>query len=739
MKKQSKRSSLKRQQETELATNQWHRYVRARDNGHNEYLKTADKCNRFYTGDQWTPADLAKLQITKRPALTINMILPTVNAVLGEQTSSRVEFKYKPRNGGTETVATVLNKLMIAIRDMNNYDWVESQVFADSIIQHGRGFFDVRMNWTENMQGDVQIRADDPREIVLDPDAKHYDPATWKEVFETKWMSIDEIEQYYGRRKADELRAMSGSVNRFESDSIEYGEESSFGTARENEHMDTSGYMDEQENKTVRRVRVLERQHVRYAPVSYFVDPMTGEKKRIAETWSAAKISKFERDFNMAVIHQVEKRIRWTVTADRVVLHDDWSPYETFTKIPFFAYFRRGKPFGLVSNLLSPQEQLNKLSSQELHILNSTANSGWKVERGAITNMTLDDLKDSGAETGLVIETAAGRLGDVEKIQPNRPPTGVERAAQSSAQFLKEISGVNEAMLGFDSAEVSGVALQQKAQRGRVQIAVPFDNLQRSRFLLANKILELIQQFYTEERIFKITTDGMDFDSEEDQQFIINHKDASGKIVNDVTVGKYAVVLGTMPNRDSYDDAQFAEAIALRNVGVMVPDDRIVEYSHLAKKAELAEEMRSLQGRGKMTEEQMQQAQFEHEVQNRLAAAEVALKEAEVAKLETEIMKLQIDAQNEGLGLDSPEYVARMEELEMKLQVAREGNQLRRDLANLSAISKLDSTLLNTKAQVVRDRENERGKRATALSTLAANAKLQANAAKQDPTKSNTH
>ena len=38
----------------------------------------------------------------------------------------------------------------------------------------------------------------------------------------------------------------------------------------------------------------------------------------------------------------------------------------------------------------------------------------------------------------------------------------------------------------------------------------------------------------------------------------------------------------------AFDEIQFAEAINLRSAGVAIPDDAVIEYSHLARKAELA-------------------------------------------------------------------------------------------------------------------------------------------------------
>ena len=52
----------------------------------------------------------------------------------------------------------------------------------------------------------MRISTKDPLDILIDPDAKEYDPKTWNEVFETKWMSLDQVEEQYGQEVADKLR-----------------------------------------------------------------------------------------------------------------------------------------------------------------------------------------------------------------------------------------------------------------------------------------------------------------------------------------------------------------------------------------------------------------------------------------------------------------------------------------------------------------------------------------------------
>src|SRR6185437_781403 len=108
-----------------------------------------------------------------------------------------------------------------------------------------------------------------------------------------------------------------------------------------------------------------------------------------------------------------------------------------FTQVPFFPYFRRGRTMGIVENLLDPQELLNKTSSQELHIVNTTANSGWKIKKGSLKNMDADEVEQRGAQTGVVFEL--DDVNDMEKIQPNQIPTGVERITYKEEEHIKTI------------------------------------------------------------------------------------------------------------------------------------------------------------------------------------------------------------------------------------------------------------------------------------------------------------
>lgn len=324
MAKQSKISSEK---EHQIASSQWDRYVRARDNGHLDYIELAKKCDAFYRGDQWAMEDIATLDSEGRPALTINTILPTVNTVLGEQSSRRADVKFKPRKGGDEDVANTLTKVFMQVADNNKLDWVEQQVFSDGLILDGRGYFDVRVDFSDSVEGEIRITAKDPLDILIDPDAKEYDPKSWNEVFETKWMTLDDIEEMYGKDKAEALRFIAENGNSFGRDSVEY-EETRYGDIDTREDFLGAQIPGEDEYRNVKALRVIERQHRKLTRCEYYVDPLTGDQRLVPEAWGDRKAKKFAKDHNLSIISKMMKKVRWTVTCDQVVLHDDWSPYD---------------------------------------------------------------------------------------------------------------------------------------------------------------------------------------------------------------------------------------------------------------------------------------------------------------------------------------------------------------------------------------------------------------------------
>ncbi|MDX9742107.1 MAG: genomic island protein [Gammaproteobacteria bacterium] len=649
---------------TSLASQVWNRYTWLRDNGHLDYVKKAAKCEDFFAGLQWDQNDLALLKAQRRPAITINKIISTIANVMGEQIFNRTDIAFKPRNeGATAEVAHALTKVFMQIADNNQLPWVRSDVFADGIVT-SRGFFDVRLDFTDSLRGEVRIEQLNPKNVLIDADADEYDPDKWNDVIISKWMSPDQIELLYGKKDAELLRSRTDSYHPYGYDSIDINRDR-FGSARAVGWPLNTVTMEEYNN--VRNIRVIERQWKKLDKVLHFVDLETGDTRVVPTDWDDDRIAQhLQANPNLATTKKLIQRIRWTVIADNVVLHDDWSPYKHFTVVPYFPYFRRGRTVGLVENLLGPQELLNKVSSQELHVVNTTANSGWKVKRNALQNMSTAELEQRGAQTGLVLEL--DEIANAEKIQPNQTPSGLDRISYKAEEHIKTISGVSDYMQGFAREDVAAKSVTANKQSGQANLAKVMDNMNRTDFLLARAVLDLVQEYYTEQRLIYITTDRLLNTTE---QMTVNEPTPEGTIANDLTLGEYAVVVTNQPERDTFEETQFDQLVRLRTeVGVQVPDKFILQASRAKDKADIISEMESA---GQSPEAQQQAA-----LQMRALEADVAAKEAEATQKGSDAQLKQAKAQKElaSIGEDSGQNEILMEQQKLEAEMAMEQQKL---------------------------------------------------------------
>lgn len=597
------------------ASANYNAYLRLRDNGHSDWVIKANRQSQFYLGNQWSDEDKKKLDEEGRPAITVNAILSTVNTLFGEMVQNQADIQFKPLRGGSEQKAFKLNAIYQHIAHENLLVAAEQQVYMDGLIED-RGFYDVRMDYTKSILGDVSILCEDGTQVLIDNLATNRDPETWSEVIITRWITLDEIEAAYGSKKREELSRSVDVLGSIGSDSIEMIEIRRFGdsTAEYSAHDD--------QTTEVNRIRVIERQYYKLKRAKCLIDPVTGDIRDVPEHYTDERIQAMVDAYGYHLTEMPRRRVYMTTSADRVILFDGWSPYRSYTIIPFFPYFRRGHPLGVASNLMSPQELLNKTTSQELHIVNSTANSGWIIEENSLSNMTEDELVENGSKTGIVLVYRRGSTNKPEKIQPNSMPTGIDRISMKASSSIREISGVNAAMAGAVSAhQVSGVAVREQTQRGRVQAVVPEESLKWTRHKLALKVLELVQDFYTEGRIVYVS-DPIDPTTPR-EPMAVNEMDEDGNVPDDITIGKYDAVISNMPSRDTADEIEFAQLLQMRSEGIQIPDHFIIARANLANRQELAKFIMDIQGFGELTPEQQRQQQMEMELQQQLAQAEL--------------------------------------------------------------------------------------------------------------------
>jgi len=687
-----------------LASDIWYRFRYCVERGHYQFLEKADKCDNFTFGNQWTNEDKQALKESRRPALTINKIISTMSTIMGEQIYNRNEVSYRPAGeGATSDVADALCKVWAQIAHDNQLSWTRSDVFATGIIR-SRGFYDVRMAFGDNMKGKVVISLLNSKNVVVDPDAEEYDPDSWNDVFTTKWLTYQDIALLYNQADAEYLKDKEESLFPYAYDSIEKVRDRFAGA-----QLSGSYYGISDKEHVRRNIRVLERQCNVLASQKHFVDVQTGDTRPIPDGWDRDRIASVMQKFNgqINVVPKKIKRRRWTVTADHVILHDDWSPYRHLTVVPYFPHFHYGRTSGLVEHLIDSQELLNKSSSQELHVVNTTANSGWKVKANNLVNMEIEDLEASGAKTGLVVEVK--EMDGLEKITPNTTPQGMDRISYKAEEHMKTISGVSDSMQGFDREDVAAKAIAYKKQSGKGNLVKVLDNLERTDFLLARNVLHLVQDFYTDERLVHIIHNDMENEAE---TITVNQYDpVTDEIINDLTSGEYSVVVSSAPDTGTVEDAQFQHAKELKEMGLAIPDDVLIENSRLQRRSEVIKQMKAASNSPEALKErelkmrgmEANVAKVENEAQEKTGKYQLDIAKAQKEGApDTTIEKMQAELQLERERMDMEMQKVRAEmdmkwqEMQQKLAMKQEEHQ--QDMAAKQQEAEQQSQIRDTDA-----------------------------------------
>lgn len=563
-----------------------------------KWSETARKCVDYFEGRQWSEADLRKLQLEKRPALTLNKIRPLVNLVLGYFLNQRNDIRFLPGYDGVGTaeLAAVLSHIEKQIGEMCQLGFVDSEVYLDGLLT-GRGYFDTRMCFQRNDLGDVKSRAADNFAVYIDPDLDDYDLNQGSYVMKSKWVSLDDIEMFYGMEAVERVGPFmqSGGVSNGMPTGISgYQEETSpvrrFAMESDGDLSSVySDYFYDFIDTNRRNVRLLDIEHYVRVKRWFFVDLETGSTKPVPDHWNQERVDKslsWAKENGQPVIVQqrLDRRLRCTHMIGDVIVYDRWSKYDTMSLTGFFPYFRRGMTQGMVEHLLDAQDEVNKRRSSRLNIVGRSANGGWAYPKGSLDAQGKANLERFGSTPGFQLEfdTKGGTLPAPQQIQPGVTPVAMSQLEQEAEDDLKKISGINDSALGMiDQAVMSGKAIERRQKQTIVGLEHYVAHFRRTKELLGKKHLELIQSFYTEKRVIRATGQG-----NTQVAMMINERTAAG-IINDVTLGTYAVAVDETPMSRSFMEAQFEELLSLKQMGMPIPDDFLIDASSMNRKEEL--------------------------------------------------------------------------------------------------------------------------------------------------------
>jgi hypothetical protein len=604
-----------------LLAERWQRSAEAQQ----RWAERAKQAVDFFEGRQWTEDQLTLMKRQKRPALKFNIIAPLVRLVLGYNASNKSDITFLPGqdNRATEQVAESLTRIEKVIAEGSRLDFVDTEVFLDGLIA-SRGYYDTRLDWETNDLGEIKTSAADPFSVYLDPDADSYDlNENHSYVQQSKYVSLDEIEAAFGKKVMELLQPFClGQTPLAPISSLIIDDEISPVRTFGERHEDDVNFWDsfyslvgDFVDTRRRSIRMIETQYKVVEPKNVVIDLETGDKKVLPDEWGKDKIQKIllygETVGNpLRVQRRMVERIQWTTMAGDLLLYDAPSFYDSYTLTGYFPYFRRGMTKGMVDDLIDPQMEKNKRRSAQIEIVSKTANGGWKYADDSLDPVQERNLQKFGSSPGVNIKYKAGKPAP-EQIEPNSPPMAQERLELRADDDIKQISGINESSLGQDERVQSGRAVQAKQRQAVLSIQMYMDNLKRSKELLGTKHLEIIQNHYTEPRLYRIMGKDGKFSQIMLNQQAQNKITGVIQIMNDVTVGKYAVKVDDAPLSDTFLDAQFQEMLMLlQKMGPAVAPympmfaDLMIDMSSMPRKDEWIERIKAVAEKSQQDQQQ---------------------------------------------------------------------------------------------------------------------------------------
>lgn len=545
---------------------------------------------RFMAGDQSVWNDVyGNLPINRRKQFNFNRIRRVVNTIEGYQRRNRKSTIVTPVENADEITADQYTRILMWINQQKGVLETVSDAFHGSLIT-GMNLLEVTLDYrTDPVSGDFIIQSCPYNSFVIDPYFRKQDLSDcngiWKRSYVTKKEAISLLPDHQ-----EKILNMQGQVGG---------------------SMDGKFYfMPQAYNWGPKRYLTYDEFYYRdYRMQKMLLDTKTGETTEWRSDDTEALKEFLFRFPELTVIEQQVPTVRTTIMVQNHVMYDGPNPLgiDTYNFVPVLGYYYPELPYfpyrvqGVVRGLRDPQYLYNRRKAIELDILESQVNSGFIYKENALVNPK--DIFMSGQGKGIALKEEA-QVTDVQQIQaPVIPPTMIQ-LSEILAKEVMEISGVNEELLGSAVDDKAGILSMLRQGAGLTTLQILFDQLDHSQKLLGRLMMDIINVNFAPGKIQRILGDG---------------EPISPQFYNKA-FGRYDAAVEEGINTTTQKQMQFAQLLQLREVGVPVPDDVLLDAVTIQDKKKLIQSIQQ----ATQAQQQSQQAQQQAVVEELQARAQLA-------------------------------------------------------------------------------------------------------------------
>lgn len=524
---------------------------------------------RYYCGDQTLfYAGAGNAQLYRKRAFVFNLIRPLVQMISGRQRQHRKSIICEPQDDSDSYGCSQLTKALMwsmhATKGLETF----SEAFQGALIT-GLDLLYVGMSWEKDpINGDPIVHRLPYNTFAMDPFWTRPDLSDCGWVWYRKIVGDDEARYRYPR-SGDYLSSTGWRDGRFQ-------------------------YLPELQLPPLAGQHVVDEfWYAARRKALFLVDVRTGDRMMYQGDPAEAEQA-LTRFPELLLMEREVATVRLAIAVDGQVVEDGPNPFQTdrYPFVPLIGYYQPESaqwPLrlqGIVRGVRDPQWIYNRLKLTQLDIFESQPNSGFKYKEGSVVNP--QDLLNVG-QGRLIAMRQESMLSDVEQIPPPRIDASMVELAQSIKATLREVSGVNEELLGAADDDKAGILSMLRQGAGLTTLQSLFDGADTALKILGENVVDLMTSNWRPEKFERITNEPVD------------PKIRSGAFL------RYDMVVSEGINTETQKQMQFAQLLQLSQLGIPVPPEQLLLASNLQNKHELIESIEQAAQR----EQQAAQAQAE--------------------------------------------------------------------------------------------------------------------------------
>lgn len=562
------------------------------------YYAQAYRDLRSYAGDNWLQTERAALIQQNRMVLELNKVRRVVNLYSGYERENRMSTVVAPEEGSDEVTADIFSDTMLYVYNKGNAHHVVSDAFEHSL-KTGLSIIGIYMDYSrDKVNGDVKFYFKPFNALMLDPyftkrDLSDCDQASTRDLL-----------------SREQVKSLLPWIDPTVIDNIPTG-------IRDNKYQYLGIYRQYNSTYIAKNLLTYDQYWVRVnKPQKYIIDTDSGMTQEWNDDLEGKTLKEvLDANPNIQLINSYKRTVELNVIVGGQLLYSGPDPtgLDTFPFLPVIAYFEplidtyELKIQGIVRSIRDAQRQYNRRHSQIIDLMESVINTGWISKNGAVLDPMM--LLQSGQSRNIIVNEGYDIATDIREIAPPQVPQGYLQYQDIIDKNIMEIPGGSEELLGISStgdSQVSGRLAEVRASNGLKGNRGLFDNLEQTLKWLGNLVLECIQKNYTPGKIYRITN------REPTPEFFSQD------------FGYYDSVIKQAILTETQRQAYYYQLLQLRELGVAIPDDEIIDAAPLQGKVRLREKMAEV-------------AQAQQEAQQLEMAAEQRKAQLEISQIENNI------------------------------------------------------------------------------------------------------